>query len=395
MTPKPLKPGWKVWRFDQMAHNVNVRIDDPSKSGAEFYVGLDHLDSDSLKIRRWGSPDEVEATKLCFKKGDIIFGRRRAYQRKLGVAEFDGICSAHAMVVRAKPEVVLPEFLPFFMQSDLFMKRAVEISVGSLSPTINWKTMAIQEFALPPLGEQNDILKACLAWEENVVCLQDAYVIASKQLANIRDHMLWGDDCDDVVDSRIGSIPRVWQAWDVGGMVDFQGGSQPPASTFEFEEKSENIRFIQIRDYKSSEFATYIPRTLARKFCNADDVMIGRYGPPVFQILRGIEGAYNVALIKAVPKAGLIKNYLFHYFKQQALLEMIEGLSRRTCGQAGVDMDRLKSYPLPLPPLADQEWRAQFFDSMESALEGIHFRIENAKSFREKLMNPFAVSANV
>lgn len=100
----------------------------------------------------------MEATKLVFKKGDIIFGRRRAYQRKLGVAEFDGICSAHAMVLRVDPEVVLPEFLPFFMQSDLFMKRAVEISVGSLSPTINWKTMAVQEFALPPMDEQKRLV---------------------------------------------------------------------------------------------------------------------------------------------------------------------------------------------------------------------------------------------
>lgn len=153
-----LKPGWNKWRFDQIATNVNVRIDNPSESGMEYYVGLEHLDADSLKIRRWGTPNDVEATKLMFKKGDIIFGRRRAYQRKLGVAEFDGICSAHAMVLRAKPEVVHPEFLPLFMQSDLFMNRAVEISVGSLSPTINWKTMAIQEFALPSMEVQGRIL---------------------------------------------------------------------------------------------------------------------------------------------------------------------------------------------------------------------------------------------
>jgi type I restriction enzyme S subunit len=94
-----LKPGWKVWRFDQIATNVNVRIDNPSESGMEHYVGLEHLDPDSLRIRRWGSPDDVEATKLVFKKGDIIFGRRRAYQRKLGVAarsEFRVSESAHA-----------------------------------------------------------------------------------------------------------------------------------------------------------------------------------------------------------------------------------------------------------------------------------------------------------
>lgn len=166
-----LRPGWKVWRFEQIATNVNTRIENPSESGMEHYVGLEHLDTDSLKIRRWGSPDDVEATKLMFKKGDIIFGRRRAYQRKLGVAEFDGICSAHAMVLRAKSEVVHPEFLPFFMQSDLFMNRAIEISVGSLSPTINWKTMAVQEFALPSLAEQVRLIELMESFDD----LLDSY----------------------------------------------------------------------------------------------------------------------------------------------------------------------------------------------------------------------------
>ena len=180
---KNLKPGWKVWRFEQMATNVNVRIDNPSESGMEHYIGLEHLDADSLKIRRWGAPDEVEATKLMFKKGDIIFGRRRAYQRKLGVAEFDGICSAHAMVLRAKPDVVLPEFLPFFMQSNLFMHRAVEISVGSLSPTINWKTMAVQEFALPSMDEQISLATAFSSIDElfhELSAAQRALVIAER-----------------------------------------------------------------------------------------------------------------------------------------------------------------------------------------------------------------------
>lgn len=136
-----------------MAVMVNDRIDNPAEANVEHYVGLEHLDAESLSIRRWGSPSDVEATKLLFKKGDIIFGRRRVYQRKLAIAPFDGICSAHAMVLRAKPEIALPEFLPFFMQSDLFMERAKEISVGSLSPTINWKALAQEEFALPPLEE--------------------------------------------------------------------------------------------------------------------------------------------------------------------------------------------------------------------------------------------------
>lgn len=172
------KPGWRRVRFDQLATNVNERIDNPAEADVEHYVGLEHLDSDSLRIRRWGSPSDVEATKLRFRTGDIIFGRRRVYQRKLAVADFDGICSAHAMVLRAKPDVALPEFLPFFMQSDLFMNRALEISVGSLSPTINWTALARQEFALPPLDEQRRI--ASLLWQYQF--LEDAYYVARKDL---------------------------------------------------------------------------------------------------------------------------------------------------------------------------------------------------------------------
>ena len=155
-----LKPGWTRVAFGDVAVCVNDRIDKPVDAGVERYVGLEHLDSDSLVIRRWGSPAAVTATKLLFRKGDIIFGRRRVYQRKLAVADFDGICSAHALVLRAKSGAVLPQFLPFFMQSDVFMERAKAISVGSLSPTINWRTLASEEFALPPLDEQRRIAEA-------------------------------------------------------------------------------------------------------------------------------------------------------------------------------------------------------------------------------------------
>lgn len=150
------RKGWKRLPFGAFAESVNERVD-PGEAADEIYVGLEHLDPQHLHIRRWGKGRDVIGTKLRFRKGDLIFGRRRAYQRKLAVAEFDGICSAHAMVVRAKLEQVLPEFLPYLMMSDHFMKRAVEISVGSLSPTINWKTLKLEAFTLPPIAQQRRV----------------------------------------------------------------------------------------------------------------------------------------------------------------------------------------------------------------------------------------------
>jgi len=159
------RKNWSRFRFGNVVENVNERVE-PADAAEEIYVGLDDLDSGSLHIRRWGKGSDVIGTKLRFRKGDIIFGRRRAYQRKLAVAEVDGICSAHAMVVHARPGVVLPEFLPFLMMSDRFMNRAVEISVGSLSPTINWTTLKHEPFALPPLDQQRRIAEILWALDE-------------------------------------------------------------------------------------------------------------------------------------------------------------------------------------------------------------------------------------
>lgn len=162
-----LKPGWKIVKFGDIAENVAVRVD-PAEVETDVYVGLEHLDTETIHLKKWGHPSDVTGQKLVFKKGDVIFGRRRAYQRKLAVAKFDGICSAHAMVLRAKPNMTLPEFLPFFLQSDMFMDRAIEISVGSLSPTINWKTLRVQEFLLPPIEEQKRIAEILWAADESV-----------------------------------------------------------------------------------------------------------------------------------------------------------------------------------------------------------------------------------
>lgn len=157
------REGWTRVRFGDIADHINDRVDDPKAAGVERYVGLEHLDPGSLRISRWGSPDEVSAQKLRFHPGDIIFGKRRAYQRKVAVADFEGICSAHAMVLRERPDVTAPGFLAHFMASDVFMERAVQISVGSLSPTINWSTLREQEFDLPPVEEQRRVVGALSA----------------------------------------------------------------------------------------------------------------------------------------------------------------------------------------------------------------------------------------
>lgn len=161
------KTGWKKWRFDEFAQNISERVE-PSQTDMDVYVGLEHIDPDTLHLSRHGHPSDVEGTKLRFYKGDIIFGRRRAYQRKTALATTDGICSAHAMVLRAKEDVVDPSFFPFLFHSKQFIDMAITISVGGLSPTINWKDISKQEFLLPPKSEQKRLAELLWAADEVV-----------------------------------------------------------------------------------------------------------------------------------------------------------------------------------------------------------------------------------
>jgi len=159
------KSKWKLFRFDQIAINITERVE-PKNTDLEIYVGLEHIDPESIHIKRFGKREDVEGTKLRVYPGDVIFGRRRAYQRKAAIAEFDGFCSAHAMVLRANEAVIDKKLFPFFLHSDAFMHRAIDISVGSLSPTINWGTLKEQEFLLPPKDQQAKIAELLWAGDE-------------------------------------------------------------------------------------------------------------------------------------------------------------------------------------------------------------------------------------
>jgi type I restriction enzyme M protein len=153
---------WQRFRFDQIAENIRESVM-PTPDDSATYIGLEHMDTGSLHVRRWGSEAELIGQKLRMRKGDILFARRNAYLRRVAIAPHDGLFSAHGIILRAKPKVVLPEFLPFLMMSDRFMNRAVEISVGSLSPTINWTALKREEFALPPLDQQRRISEILVA----------------------------------------------------------------------------------------------------------------------------------------------------------------------------------------------------------------------------------------
>lgn len=145
-------------------------------------VGLEHLEPDEIWLKRWDlNPDENTFTK-GFKKGQLLFGRRRAYQKKMSVASCDGICSGDITVIAAKPEKILPELLPFYLRTDAFFDFAVRGSGGSLSPRVKWSHISDYEFDLPPMEEQKKLAE--LLWAAND--LKEKY----KKVITATDEML-------------------------------------------------------------------------------------------------------------------------------------------------------------------------------------------------------------
>ena len=141
------------YRFDEIAI-CSKEKKKPTEEDKYTYIGLEHLDAGSLTVTRWGSEIAPTGEKLVMHKGDVLFGKRRAYQKKVAIAPFDGIFSAHGMVLRPKENVITADFFPLFISSDYFLDEAIKISVGSLSPTINWSDLKELRFQIPTIDEQ-------------------------------------------------------------------------------------------------------------------------------------------------------------------------------------------------------------------------------------------------
>jgi len=226
---------------------------------------------------------------------------------------------------------VLPEFLYLMLNSKT--QNFINISVGGAQPNISQELIRSIKIPIPSLDEQQKIVDEILNYKAIV---KNAESILEKYKPIIPTH-------------------QDWESVELSQVCKYAGGAQPPKSTFVYEPKEGYIRLLQIRDFKTDDNIVYIPIKEKHKTCTENDIMIGRYGPPVFQILRGKSGAYNVALIKCIPdKNKVLTDWLYYFLNSKPIQNHIIGLSERS-RQSGVspsDLDKLK---IPLPSIDIQE----------------------------------------
>lgn len=349
-----MKAGWRRVRFGEIAECVNDRVDDPSQAGVDRYVGLEHLDPESLRIRRWGTPDQVESTKLRFRPGDIIFGKRRAYQRKLAVADFEGICSAHAMVLRARPGPVVPEFLPFFMRSDTFMERAQAISVGSLSPTINWKTLAAEEFALPSLEEQQRLADLLVALRDAAEAYWHLRLQAEALAGRFVDLLVEGALDELPTELLDGLDPDTWTESSLGELCTLGNGHGFRPTDW----STSGMPIIRIQNVRgSTEFNYYAGTPDPRWVVNRGELLFAWAGVPGVSFGPGIwdgpPAVLNQHIYRVTPREGIDKYWLY-----EVLRYLTPRIERRAHGfkhsLLHIRQSEFKAQRITVPPLSQQ-----------------------------------------
>ena len=296
------------------------------------------------------------------------------------VKETDGSFYGQNMyLLRLNSDVIDRDYFYHFFNSDV-VKRHIE-SRKNKSTQGYLKANHIEEIAIPvpSMEEQKEIA---------------SHFEAINSLIDARKEQL--EKLDLLVKSRFielfGEVEINVKGFPMKRMDEcckFIGGAQPDKSHFEYEKTDDNIRLIQIRDYKSDRFITYIPKSLARKTCTASDIMIGRYGPPIFQILGGIEGAYNVALMKAVPTAEFNTEYFRYFLKSEKLLHYLESFSQRTAGQDGIQIDKLNAYPCFVPPMELQIQFAAFVEQTDKSKLAVQQSLEKLETLKKALMQKY------
>lgn len=391
MKTELLPEGWQMVKFAEIAKQISKRVE-PAETELSIYVGLEHLDSDNLKISRYGSPSDVKGQKLLVRKGQIIFGKRRAYQRKVAIADFDCICSAHAMVLEANEEKVLPEFLPFFMLSDLFMNRAISVSEGSLSPTIKWKVLGNQSFVLPNKDIQETLLKE-IKKANSVV---DIAEVISGSLKKVIESHYWTFFSKDLNVQDVAKYPLKITTNEKAIIVRLKDllAGKPQNGQFVRKggEKEFTCKFLNVVDGYENSFSgidnrqniTCDQKELDKYKLSKGDVLFNRsslvragIGWPYLVTEDSPQSTFDCHLIRVVvDEKKVLPEYLYIYALSPWARKYFLCVGQTTT-MTTISQSEIEEFPIPVVPIKEQEKVVQSFSEL-FALQGYFKKHQNS-----------------
>ncbi len=351
-----LKPGWidrTKWirvKLGEVCEEISERINDPANQTSARFVGLEHMDSGELKVRRWGSPERLESAMKLFRAGDVLFARRNAYLKRASLVDFDGICSGDAIVLRENNAVVVPGYLALVLNTDKFWSFAVANAAGTMSRRVNGKTLANYEFDLPPLDQQRRIAEILWAIDElhqRTLDVLKSSEAAEQSLSNelfqktAEKYRIRADQVCSKITVGIVVKPASFYTDPEQGVPALRSLNVFPGR-FDLEE----LVYISPEGQKKHEKS---------RLC-AGDVAIIRTGRPgdAVVIPASLEGANLIDLILVRTKPELKPEYLAEFMNSAYGKKVVLRGSAGTA-QQHLNVGEFEKIELPCPPLTEQE----------------------------------------
>jgi type I restriction enzyme S subunit len=347
-----LKPGWKRVKFGEVVRLNKETCKDPEAAGINRVIGLEHLEPGDLRVRSWADVADGTTFSNRVRPGQVLFGKRRAYQRKVAVADFDAICSGDIYVFETTDQAqLMQELLPYICQTDSFFEYAVGTSAGSLSPRTNWTSLAAYEFVLPPLEEQQRIAEFLSVRERS----RDAYLqasIAAEEVARafVRDYFA----------SFAG---KFWTGAELSTLIT--KGESPNWQGFTYHEAG--IRFITSENILDREIdldpAKFISQEFHQKLSRsqicAGDVLVNIVGASIGRaaVVPDEIGEANTNQAVAVirPRRELIEpKFMLEWFLSPFGQRIVAGQQVNTA-RANISLSDLRGMHIPCPGKAEQE----------------------------------------
>ncbi len=376
-----LPKSWNTVRFGDVVRDVNEAERNPVAAGLERFVGLEHIEPENLHLKQWGMLADSEISfRKRFRKGQVLFGKRRAYQRKVAVAEFDGICSSDILTFEPKGDALIPELLPFIVQSDGFFKYALGTSSGSLSPRTRWSQLQDYEFPLPPKDEQRHIADILWVTDEAIEQHQAASHESSRLLEALRDdifrqHLRKGTTIPlgDVGEWRSGGTPSRSNA-------DFWGGDFPWVSP-------KDMKVTDIQDSEEhltpegKSEASVVPRDAILLVIRG---MILAHTFPVAITTR--EVAFNQDIKAIIASEAFDPHYVYHWLRCQSMtiLGMVADSSH---GTKRLPMEPVLSLRIPTPDRKTQSEAVRLFHQTVEMQSRLMAHTESLRQLKSQLMH--------
>ncbi|WP_338618283.1 restriction endonuclease subunit S [Pigmentiphaga sp. CHJ604] len=389
MAEKTMKAGWRRVSFGDVVRLSKGRSKDPLGDGLERFVGLEHLEPGDLRIRAWGDVADGTTFTNRFEPGQVLFGKRRAYQRKVAVADFAGVCSGDIYVLESKDsQVLLPELLPFICQTDAFFDHAVGTSAGSLSPRTNWTSLADFEFSLPPIDEQLRVVAAMAVFDECFESCRALKAHGSALLQSLLDRM-WGafprQKIGTLVDDGLIAPPQ-----------DGNHGEKHPKSS---DYVSEGVPFVMASDLKGGEvdFASCnkisegLARTLRIGFARSGDILLSHKGT-VGEVARLGELATDFVMLtpqvtyyRVIDHSRLCPDWLYFSFQTPGFRRLLDQYGRQST-RAYVGITTQRELSIPVADALDQSRMLSELVSAEKAVSAAALRARSVDEMRQSFL---------